>query len=98
MIKSTARIIALAALSAAALAAPALADHRGGHDHGAAQQQAGISQERALEIARGQGVATVEEVKLEEGLWEIEGRTSEGRRIEVEINAENGAVVKRELY
>jgi len=82
----------------ALIATPALADHRGGgHDHGP-QTQAEIGQERALEIARGQGVATVDEIKLDEGLWEIEGRTSEGRRIEVEINAQNGAIVKRELY
>ena len=39
--------------------------------------------------------ALVEEVKLEEGLWEIEGRTSEGRRIEVEINAENVQVIRQ---
>lgn len=91
-------IFALGALGAVALATPALADHRGGHDHGAAHDHAAITQERALEIARGQGVATVEEVKLEEGLWEVEGRTSDGQRIEVEINAANGAVVKRELY
>jgi uncharacterized membrane protein YkoI len=85
------------AFAACILAAPAWADHRGGHDHrNHPASVAAISQERAIEIAREQGVATVDEIKLDDGLWEIEGRTEQGRRIEVEIT--NGAVVKRELY
>jgi uncharacterized membrane protein YkoI len=93
------RLTFVAAFAAGILAAPAWADHRGGHDHGTPPASvAAISQERAIEIAREQGVATVDEIKLDDGLWEIEGRTEQGRRIEVEISASNGAVVKRELY
>jgi uncharacterized membrane protein YkoI len=86
---------------AAALAlatTPALAHRHGGDDHSRHQQQAAISQERAIEIAREQGVATVREVEMDDGNWKVEGATSEGRRIEVEINPQTGAVVKRELY
>jgi uncharacterized membrane protein YkoI len=80
-----------------ALASPAFADRRG-HDDRAQNVQAAVSQERALEIAREQGVATVREVELEDGNWKIEGFTESGQAIEVEINAQSGAVVKRELY
>lgn len=89
---------AIIAIAAMLTATPALADHRGGHDHDAAPQQAAISQQRAIEIAHAQGVAVIDEIELEHGAWKVEGRTGEGRRIEVEINAENGAVLKRELY
>jgi uncharacterized membrane protein YkoI len=93
------RLTLIAAFAACAFAAPAWADHSAGHGHRNHQASAvAVSQERALEIAREQGVANVDEVKLDDGLWEIEGRTEQGRRIEVEINAANGAVVKRELY
>jgi uncharacterized membrane protein YkoI len=89
---------AITAIAAMLMATPALADHHGGYDHGAAQQRAAISQQRATEIAHAQGMAAIDEIELENGVWKIEGRTSEGRRIEVEISAENGAVLKRELY
>ncbi len=78
---------------------PALAHHTEDHDeHGAHQHQHAISQERAVEIAREQGVASVREVEMDDGNWKVEGSTAEGRRIEVEINPDTGAVVKREIY
>ena len=92
------RMMILTAAFALAAATPALAHRHGGDDHSQHQQQAAISQERAVEIAREQGVATVREVKMDDGNWKVEGTTSEGRRIEVEINPQTGAVVKRELY
>jgi uncharacterized membrane protein YkoI len=57
-----------------------------------------ITQERAIEIAREHGVAVVREVEIDGGNWKVEGRTAEGREIEVEINAQTGAMVKREFY
>jgi uncharacterized membrane protein YkoI len=93
------RTMILAAVFTLAAATPALAHRHGGDDHSQhQQQQAVISQERAVEIAREQGVATVREVEMDDGNWKVEGTTSEGRRIEVEINPQTGAVVKRELY
>ena len=91
------RTLILASALAFAAATPALAHRHGGDDHAQHQQHA-ISQERAVEIAREQGVATVREVEMDDGNWKVEGTTSEGRRIEVEINPQNGVVVKRELY
>ncbi len=88
------------AAAAAAVATAALAhdDRRGGEDnHRPAAGQAAISQERAVAIAREQGVATVREVELDDGVWEVEGRTAEGRKIEVDIDPRTGAVLKREL-
>ncbi len=93
-----------ATLTVAMIATPALADHNsgghGGHSDAshASHAQAAISHDRAVEIATAQGIATIREVELEDGKWEVEGATAEGRRIEVEINADNGAVVKREIY
>jgi uncharacterized membrane protein YkoI len=94
------RTTILTATFVLAAATPALAHRHGGDDHSQhqQQQQTAISQERAVEIAREQGVATVREVKMDDGAWKVEGTTSEGRRIEVEINPQTGAVVKRELY
>ncbi len=92
------------AAAMAAFAAPAFAHHQQGHgddsppataEHGA---HAIISHERALEIARNQGVATVREIDMDDGRWKVEGSTREGRAIEIEIDAHSGAVLKRELY
>jgi uncharacterized membrane protein YkoI len=85
------------AATAIALAGPAFADRRGRDDH-VQHAQVAVSQERALEIAREQGVATVREVELDDGNWKVEGFTEAGQAIEVAINAQSGAVVKRELY
>jgi uncharacterized membrane protein YkoI len=86
----------IAAALAFGVASPALADHQGGHhDHGASH--AAISQARALEVASAQGVTRVREIELRRGVWKVEGFTAAGRAIEVEIDAQSGAVVKREL-
>jgi uncharacterized membrane protein YkoI len=92
------------AIAAAAFASPAVAHHNEGHgsdDHRATTEHgthSTISHERALETAREQGVATVREIDIDDGRWKVEGRTSEGRRIEVEIDSHSGAVLKRELH
>ena len=87
-----------ALLGALSFAAPAWADHNHGHnDEHAAHAHQAISQERALEIAAAQGVASVREVEIDDGAWKVEGRTAEGREIEVEIDMHTGAVRKREI-
>ncbi len=90
--------ILAATLAWACLAGPALADHRGGRDDIEHASRAAIAQERARAIAEEQGVARVREIESRRGLWKVEGYTEEGVEIEVEIDAESGAVVKRELY
>jgi uncharacterized membrane protein YkoI len=90
---------AILAVAFAALAAPAFAHHTEDHNDGAQHQHHhAISQERAVEIAREQGVANVREVEMDDGNWKIEGTTSEGRHIEVEVHPETGAIVKREVH
>ncbi len=83
---------------ACAFAAPALAHHNAEHEERGSSRHVAISHERAVEIARGEGVAIVREVDLRDGNWKVEGRTQSGREIEVEIDANSGEVVKRELY
>lgn len=91
--------LAIAVLAAVcAVATPALADRRGGRDDSAHAEHAAVTREQAIETARQQGVATVREVRLRDGVWKVEGHTDGGRAIEVEIDAHSGAVVKRELY
>jgi uncharacterized membrane protein YkoI len=57
----------------------------------------GITADKAKEIAAGKGMVTVTEIELDDGKWEMEGRTEEGREIEVDIDAATGNVVKYEL-
>lgn len=62
----------------------------------AAQQQAGISAEQAMQIARDEGMVTVEEIDREGSYWEVEGRDAQGREIEVKIDIASGRVLKVE--
>lgn len=88
-------LFAVALTVALGAVAPALA-HRGA-DNEEVAQHAAIPQARALEIAQAQGVAHVRESRLRRGVWKVEGRTADGRDIEVEIDAHSGEVVKREV-
>jgi uncharacterized membrane protein YkoI len=75
--------LATFALSALLLGGPAVA-------------QSPITAEQAIEIARQQGLVTVEEVDRDDGKWEVEGKDASGREIEVDIDARSGKVVKVE--
>jgi len=77
---------ALAAL-AACLGGPALADR-------ADRCRGPVTAERAIQIAREAGVATVREVECDDGVWEVDGRDAAGREIEVEIDPQSGRVLK----
>lgn len=55
-----------------------------------------VRAERAIEIARGAGVALVKELDCDDGRWEVEGRDADGREIEVEIDPQTGRVLKVE--
>lgn len=52
-----------------------------------------ISAEQAIEIARRHGLVNVEEIDLDDGKWEVEGRDAQNREIEVEIDVRTGQVV-----
>lgn len=81
--------VSLALAAALALApAAALADDR--------CDRAEVRAERAIEIARGAGVAVVEDLDCDDGRWEVEGRDANGREIEVRIDPRTGRVLKVE--
>lgn len=62
----------------------------------AGQQQASVSPEQAMQIARNEGMVNVEEVDRDNGYWEVEGRDAQGREIEVKIDFRTGEVLKIE--
>lgn len=90
--------LCLSLLVVALLASPPALARHGRDDHRGAAGRVTVSQEAAVERARAEGVARLREVKLRDGRWKVEGWTSQGRAIEVEIDAATGAVVKREIY
>ncbi|HEV7260916.1 MAG TPA: PepSY domain-containing protein [Bosea sp. (in: a-proteobacteria)] len=53
-----------------------------------------ISLDDARRIAKEHGLVRVEEIKLDDGKWEIEGRDSTGATIEIDLNATDGTVMK----
>ena len=57
---------------------------------------AAISMEQARRIASDNGVVRIEEIKLDDGKWEIEGRDSAGAQIEIDLRASDGTVIKME--
>lgn len=83
-------VLALPFLAAAPLLLlrPALADDR--------CDRAGTRAEGAIEIARGAGVALVEDLDCDDGRWEVEGRDGNGREIEVRIDPRTGQVLRVE--
>ncbi|MFN3609184.1 MAG: PepSY domain-containing protein [Hyphomonas sp.] len=80
-----------AALIAIALAAPApfaLAQ-------GAATDL--LSSDRAIEIATSKGMVHVLDIELDDGEWEIEGCTADGRELELDIHSRTGDILKYDL-
>jgi uncharacterized membrane protein YkoI len=55
-----------------------------------------ISMEHARRIASENGVVRIEEIKLDDGKWEIEGRDSAGAQIEINLRASDGVIIKIE--
>lgn len=56
----------------------------------------GISMDDARRIANDHGLVRVEQIKLDDGKWEIEGRDSTGAAIEIKLRANDGTVIKME--
>ena len=52
-----------------------------------------INRREAVRIASSYGLARVRDVELRRGVWEIDGISRRGARIEVEINARTGRVL-----
>ncbi|MGX9962802.1 PepSY domain-containing protein [Roseomonas sp. F4] len=51
---------------------------------------------RAIEVARGAGVVRIDKAECDDGLWEVEGRDAQDRKIEVDVDPRDGRVVKVE--
>lgn len=80
-----------AALIAAALVAPvpfAFAQAAGADT---------ISREQATEIASQKGMVHVLDIELDDGEWEIEGCTADGRELEIDLHSRTGDILKYDL-
>ena len=58
--------------------------------------QPAITMEEARRIAIDNGMARIEEIELEDGLWELDGRDNAGAEIGIDIRASDGTIVKIE--
>ena len=53
-----------------------------------------IEDVRALAFEK--GIVKIEEVKLDDGIWEVEGYGSDGHEIEMKVEAASGNIIKLE--
>jgi hypothetical protein len=72
--------IAILALVAASLPAAAGAKH--------------LTIEDVRALAFDKGIATIKEIELDDGIWEVEGRDESGHKIEMKVDARSGEIVK----
>ena len=49
---------------------------------------------RALAFEK--GIVKIEEVELDDGIWEVEGHDASGHEIEMEVEAASGKIIKLE--
>lgn len=86
------RALVLAALAALIVpAAPLAAD-----DEDRRISAPSISRAQAIRIARGYGMARIEQIEADDGGWEIEGWDHRGRELEVQIDRRGRVSVSRE--
>jgi uncharacterized membrane protein YkoI len=45
-------------------------------------------------IAFDKGVKDIKQIELDHGIWKIEGRDATGHKIEIEVDAQSGEIVK----
>jgi len=45
-------------------------------------------------MAFDKGIATIKEIELDDGVWEVEGRDDSGHKVEMEVDARSGEIVK----
>ena len=45
-------------------------------------------------IAFDKGIATIKEIELDDGVWEVEGRDDSGHKVEMEVDAGSGEIVR----
>ena len=45
-------------------------------------------------MAFDKGIATIKEIELDDGVWEVEGRDDSGHKVEMEVDARSGEIVR----
>jgi hypothetical protein len=53
-----------------------------------------VTIEDARAMAFDKGIVKIEEIELDDGIWEIEGYDQRGQEIEMDVDAASGAIVK----
>ena len=53
-----------------------------------------VNIEQVRQMAFEKGIVKIEEVELDDGLWEVEGYDDSGHEIEMKVEAATGAIVK----
>ncbi len=61
-----------------------------------APQAPAVSIEQDTKIARDAGLVMIREIELDDGKWEIEGRTQAGERRELHVDATSGKTLRNE--
>lgn len=56
-----------------------------------------LSSDQAIEIATSKGMVHVLDIELDDGEWEIEGCTADGRELELDIHSRTGDILKYDL-
>ena len=88
----------LALLMIAAPAPVALADDDDGFRRTSGAERAyTISRDDAVRIARAEGMTRVKEVERDDGKWELEGCTRNGREIEIDIHGATGEILELDV-
>lgn len=93
----TMMIASLALLTAAAPAPLALAGDDEGLRGGIAERGDTFSHDDAARIARAEGMSRITETEQDDGKWELEGCTRDGREIEIDIDGRSGAILALEI-
>ena len=53
-----------------------------------------LTAEEVRFIAFSKGIVRIEEIELDDGVWEVEGDDATGHEIEIRIDAASGAIIK----
>ena len=56
----------------------------------------GVTIEDVRGMAFDKGIVKIEEVELDDGIWEVEGTDASGREIEMKVEALSGQIIKLE--
>jgi uncharacterized membrane protein YkoI len=55
-----------------------------------------VTIEEVRDMAFDKGIVKIEEVELDDGIWEVEGTDASGQEIEMKVEAGSGRIIKLE--